>query len=317
MDRTSRPSIHKVVWRLRLFLTFSRKCKRHIPSLRKIKFNNRRLHKASATPKISFPQNISKVAQRATTLATMPRHSAPTVTDYPPTIPPVSTSRPLSYPEPHEPVSPIGSEPVTRSSPVSPLTSNNSLPVTAPTQSTQSQPAPIDHSEPVNLPHQEADTAFYHPDEPFSIPHQTAQPPPSQTRCNHPSSGQTDYWHPSRRPYNPPHTQPPYEHSTGCPSVQQPPAQQQLAQPKPARPRHRQPPPEMSLEVLPQRTNGEWRAIDLLEAQNKDKLARQQDGRNCKRYSLAFLALLVVIGAIFGAIYGLVIHGRKEDITSP
>ena len=40
-----------------------------------------------------------------------------------------------------------------------------------------------------------------------------------------------------------------------------------------------------------------------------DKLARQRDARNCKRYSLAFLALLVVLGAIFGAIYGLVIHG--------
>ena len=247
----------------------------------------------------------------------MPGHSAPTVTDLPPTIPPMSTLRPLSYPEPHEPVSPLGSEPVTRSFPVSPLTPNNPLPFTAPTQSTQCQPAPIDHSEPFYLPHKEADTALYHPDEPFSIPYQTVQPPPSQTRANHPSSGQTDYWYPSRQPYNPPHTRPLYEHLIGYPSVQQPPAQQQLTQPKPACPRHRQPPPEMPLEALPQRTNGEWRAIDLLEAQKKDKLVRQQDVRNCKRYSLVFLALLVVLGAIFGVVYGLVIHGRKEDVTSP
>ena len=92
---------------------------------------------------------------------------------------------------------------MTRSSPVSPLTLNNSLLFTAPIQPTQSQPAIVHHSEPFSIPHQEADLGLYHPDKPFSMPHQPAQSLPTHLRVARSVVRQAHHERPLTQPGDP------------------------------------------------------------------------------------------------------------------
>lgn len=243
----------------------------------------------------------------------MREYSAPTVPDNPPKLPPVSRTRPFSYPEPHEPVSPLGPEPVTHNAPVSPLTSPDSLPF-APTprlaqSQSQFQQTLVDHSQPFNPAHKQAGAKdSYYPEEPFTIPHKEA------------TTKHTMYWHPTRQPLQPPQqplpTQPipsktsitrkplppqPQPQSTGYPSIQRLPAQA-----RPDRPRHKRPPYEMPLPREGGPKKVEWDAVNLAEAQRRDKLVRREDARNCRRWSIGVLLLLLTGGVIFGVVYALV-----------
>ncbi|KAL2036733.1 hypothetical protein N7G274_010528 [Stereocaulon virgatum] len=249
----------------------------------------------------------------------MRKYPAPTVPDNPPKLPPLSRSRPLSYPEPHEPVSPLGPEPIKHNAPVSPLTSPDSLPF-APTPrlaQSQSQQTPVDHSEPYYPTHRAAGAEdSYYPEEPFTIPHKEA------------STKHTMYWHPIRQPTQPPQQPlpsqlapaktttpvtrkplPPQQQpqSTGYPSIQPLPAQA-----RPHRPRHKQSPYEMPLPREGARKKVEWDAANLMEAQRRDQSVRREDARNCRRCSLGVLALLFMGAVIFGVVYALV----KKNGTS-